>query len=141
MRIRTSSLVCFLILAFTIPALAQYGHPLKGTWSGEWWVTRGQENRVLLEFNWDGKQITGTLNPGPNPAPLQKVSLEPPAGGVAGAMNPWALHFEADVKDQAGRTVRHVVDGKLVNLGAYNRVITGNWTAGAQKGEFKVTLN
>ena len=141
MQVRIVRLAFFVYLALAIPAWAQFGHPLKGTWSGDWWVTRGQENRVLLEFNWDGKQVTGVLSPGPNAVPLRNLTLEPPAGGVAGAMNPWILHFEADAKDQAGRTVRHVVDGKLQNLGAYNRFITGTWTAGSQKGEFKIVLN
>ncbi len=140
MRIKTL-LICFVLLVIAAPALAQLGHPIKGAWSGEWWITRGQENRVLLEFNWDGKQVTGVLSPGPNASPLQNVSLEPPSGGVAGSMNAWTLHFEADVKDQAGRTVRHVVDGKLQNIGVENRFITGTWAAGAQKGEFKITLN
>src|SRR5215475_6723170 len=101
--------------AIAIPALAQFGHPLKGTWSGEWWVTKGQENRVLLEFTWDGKELKGILNPGPNAAPMQKLTLQFPsdpltAGAVSKAGDPWPLHFEADVKDQTGKMVHQVVD-------------------------------
>src|SRR5687767_5686233 len=47
------------------PAFAQFGHPLKGTWSGEWGPTKEKQTRVLLEFHWDGKEITGRINPGP----------------------------------------------------------------------------
>ena len=134
------------MLAVALPALAQFGHPLKGTWSGEWWITKGNENRVLLEFTWDGKELKGVLNPGPNAAPMQKLTLQTPsdpfgAGAVSKAGDPWPLHFEADVKDQSGKVVHHVVDGKLQNIGAYRKFITGTWMAGNQKGEFKVTLN
>jgi hypothetical protein len=34
-----------------------------------------------------------------------------------------------------------VIEGKLVNLGAYNRTISGTWTQGGQKGDFKLTRN
>ena len=56
-------------------------------------------------------------------------------------MDPWILHFEADAKDAIGKTVHYVVDGKLENLGSQNRVLTGTWTQGAVKGDFKLTRN
>jgi hypothetical protein len=31
------------------------------------------------------------------------------------------------------------VDGKLDNLGSYNRTLTGTWMQGPVKGDFKVT--
>src|SRR6185436_9250704 len=71
-------LVCLLAcLAIAIPALAQFGHPLKGSWSGEWRQNSTTEHRILLEFKWEGKYgvnaeggtLTGTLNPGPDAAP------------------------------------------------------------------------
>jgi hypothetical protein len=31
-----------------------------------------------------------------------------------------------------------VADGKIGDLGSYNRTITGTWTQGTAKGEFKV---
>ena len=142
MQSRTFRLVCLVAaLAIAVPALAQYGYPLKGSWSGEWWLKKGEENRILLEFNWDGKTLTGVLNPGTENVTLQKLSLEPPGGGVATAMSPWLLHFEADAKDQTGKAAHYVVDGKLQNIGSYNKFVTGSWAVGSQKGEFKITLN
>jgi hypothetical protein len=45
------------------------------------------------------------------------------------------VHFEADTKDQ-----KHIsIDGKLDNIGSYNRTITGTWTEGTMKGDFKLT--
>ena len=130
------------VFAMIVPAFAQMGYPLKGSWSGDWWLKKGEENHILLDFDWDGKVLKGMLNPGTDNATLQKLTLEPPPlNNVAKAMDPWLLHFEADVKDSSGKMVHYVVDGKLQNIGAYNKFVTGTWTAGNQKGEFKVVRN
>ena len=130
------------VFALVLPAFAQMGHPLKGSWSGEWWLKKGDENRVLLDFDWDGKTLKGMVNPGTDNAVAQKLTLTtPPIDNVSKAMDPWLLHFEADVKDSSGKMVHYVVDGKLQNIGAYAKFITGTWAVGAQKGEFKVTRN
>ena len=142
MQLRMLRVICLLAcLLMVAPAFAQMGYPLKGSWSGDWWLKKGEENHVLLDFDWDGKTLKGVLNPGTDNADMQRLSLEPPTGGVARAMDPWILHFEADVKDASGRTVHHVVDGKLQNIGAYRKFITGTWAVGNQKGEFKVVRN
>ena len=39
---RAAALVAALVI--TVPASAQFGHPLKGTWSGDW--DTGKENRT-----------------------------------------------------------------------------------------------
>jgi hypothetical protein len=129
-----------LLLAIVIPASAQNGFPLKGTWSGDWGPSKAERNRVLLEFNWDGKSITGTLNPGPDAAKMTKVTLDPPKELVDAAKG-WPLHFEADAKNAAGQTVHVVVDGVLENIGAFKKVITGAWTEGNVKGYFEVSMN
>ncbi len=142
MQLRMLPVVCLLAcLLLVAPAFAQMGYPLKGSWSGDWWLKKGEENHVLLDFDWDGKTLKGMLNPGTDNVVMQQVSLEPPTGGVARAMDPWILHFEADVKEASGRIVHHVVDGKLQNIGAYRKFITGTWATGNQKGEFKVVRN
>ena len=270
-------------LAIAIPAFAQYGHPLKGSWSGDWWFVKGKENHILLDFNfvstgYGNTSLTGILNPGPDQSPMQNLTLTPPdvisagkaaiaardaalakqaaeaaAGGaatpapaaapavapsvtpvlltvgstgpdvaalqkklaeagfatgetdgkfgngtkeavtafqkskklqddglvgpktsaalgltltsgstaapavataaarggastvkdnIAIAGDPWLLHFEADSKDDSGKTVHYIVDGKMENLGAaYTRVITGTWKVGNKTGNFKVVRN
>ena len=86
-------------LAMAIPVFAQYGYPLKGSWSGDWWIVKGKENHILLDFNWDGKTLTGTLNPGPDATPMQKLTLTPPdvigAGKAAIAARDAALAKQA----------------------------------------------
>src|SRR5678816_364838 len=79
MQSRMKSLVgAMACLAIAIPAFAQYGHPLKGSWSGDWWVVKGKETHILLDFNWDGKTLSGTLNPGPDQSPMKNLTLTPP---------------------------------------------------------------
>ena len=128
-------------LSLTTPAFAQMGYPLKGSWSGDWWLKKGEENHVLLDFDWDGKILKGVLNPGTDNVNLQKLSLEPPNGGVPHAMDPWVLHLEADAKDATGKAVHYIVDGKLQNIGAYRKFVTGTWAAGNQKAEFRIVRN
>lgn len=136
-------------LALAMPTLAQFGHPLKGSWSGEWRENASTDHRILLEFKWEGKfgvnpeggVLSGTLNPGPDAAPMRNIKLTPPSGGVANADAPWELHFESETKDASGATVKVVVDGFLENIGAYKRFITGSWQQGNKKGPFRVVAN
>ena len=116
-------------LAVALPASAQFGHPLKGSWTGDWGTSKENRTHVVLELNWDGKAITGTINPGPNGVQMQKASLNP---------DTWAVHLEADGKDASGQTMHYTIDGKLENIGAYQRVIRGTWMEGATKGDFKI---
>lgn len=124
-----SALVALLLAA---PALAQFGHPLKGTWSGDWGPTKDNRTRILLELHWDGKAITGTINPGPKAVAIKKAELNPDA---------WGVHIEGEGKDAAGAVVRYVIDGKLENIGAYQRILSGSWTEGGKKGDFRLVRN
>jgi len=51
----------------------------------------------------------------------------------------WAVHLEADSKDERGSTVRIIIDGKLENIGSPNRTLSGTWSRGNIKGTFKLT--
>ena len=120
----------FLLVAAT--AYAQFGHPLKGQWSGDWGTNKDNRTRVLLDIQWDGKQLTGVLNPGPASVRMRQTSLD------AGT---WGVHLEGEGKDASGATTRYVIDGKMENIGAYARFITGTWMQGNQKGDFRLTRN
>ena len=119
-------------VAFAETASAQFGHPLKGSWSGDWGTGSGNRQHVVLNLNWDGKALSGVINPGPNSVTLTTATLDPAT---------WTVHLEGDGKDKSGASVHYVIDGKMQNIGAYNRFITGTWTQGATKGDFKITRN
>ncbi len=61
-----------LMIAGTMPLQAQEGHPLTGTWQGEW----GNGNFLTLIMEWDGKAIVGTNNPGPSATDIGTVVLD-----------------------------------------------------------------
>jgi hypothetical protein len=124
-----------LLVAVPAAVLAQFGHPLKGQWSGEW-GPRDAPNRILMDLTWDGKQIGGAINPGSDTAgTVRKVTFD------YSKVDSWAVQIEAEGKDASGKPVSIRIDGTLENLGAYYRVFHGTWTQGGQKGPFTVTRN
>jgi len=130
MRAKAFLMVCLLAcLTLAVSALAQEGHPLKGSWLGDWGPSKTDRNQVVVIMDWNGTEVTGEINPGPNAIPLTKATLDPKG---------WLVHLEADGK-QAGKTVHYVIDGKIENLGLYNRSIVGTWNHDDVKGDFKLT--
>ena len=113
--------------AIGVPTFAQQGHPLTGTWTGDWGATSTQRNHISLVLNWDGKNVTGLINPGPDSIPIASVLLN---------VDSWTVRIEADTKDHK----THIsAEGKLVDLGSYHRTIKGSWTQSGTKGDFKIT--
>jgi hypothetical protein len=114
--------------AICIPGIAQQGHPLTGTWSGDRGTTPAQRNQVTVVMNWDGKNVTGLINPGPDSIPISSVVLD---------VAKWTVRIEANGKDHI------IAEGKIEDLGSYHRTIKGTWTQGtspsAIKGDFKIT--
>jgi hypothetical protein len=113
----------------SVPAAAQEGHPLKGSWIGTWGPNRNQGNDLLLVLNWDGKTISGTINPGTDNIAVKNATLQPEG---------WLVHFEADAKDKAGKPITYVLDGKIGNLPLPNRTLTGTWKNQEESGAFKL---
>ena len=122
--------VLFVILAAAVSAFAQEGHPLVGTWTGDWGASPAQRNHITLVMNWDGDNVTGLLNPGPDSVPLQSVFVD---------FSRWIVRIGADAKDAAGMPIRIEAEGKLEDLGSPRRRWTGTWNQGALRGEFTVT--
>lgn len=120
---RDFHLACLFV---ALTASAQQGHPLTGTWSGDWGASATQRNQVTLVMNWDGKNVTGMINPGPDSIPIASVFVDPTT---------WTIRIEADTKDKA-----HIsAEGHLNDLGSYHRTIAGTWRQGTVKGDFKLT--
>lgn len=118
-----------LVLA-CLGASAQQGHPLTGTWNGDWGASVTQRNQVTIVMNWDGKNVSGVMNPGPDSIPLAAVYLD---------TTNWTVRFEADIKDASGKPVHIAAEGHLEDIGSYHRTLAGSWTQGSVKGDFKLT--
>ncbi len=120
-------LAASLVLGLSATAVAQEGHPLKGSWLGEWKGNAVHGDNVLLILDWDGKAITGMINPGTDNMPLTRATLEP---------NGWVVRFESEGKDKDGSAVRYVVEGRIENLELPNRSINGTWSSNKGRGAF-----
>jgi len=125
----------FVILALAASAVAQEGFPLTGTWSGDWGTSAKEQdrNQTTIVMSWDGKEISGLVDPGPDSAKFKVAKLD---------TSKWTVHLEYDLKDKSGKAVPFVVDGKLTNAASRkNRTITGTFTHGTAKGDFKITMD
>lgn len=120
------SLAC---LAGASAASAQEGHPLKGSWLGTWGPAKSHSNDILLIMNWDGKTISGMVNPGTDNAPIKNATLNPDG---------WVVRFEVDIKDRSGTVLNYVIEGKIENLAFHNRSIVGTWKNQRESGQLKI---
>lgn len=128
MRKRAFHLGCLLAcLGVIVPA--QQGHPLTGTWNGDWGATPTERTQVTIVMMWDGKEVKTVINPGPDSA----------AGNVFLDASNWMVRIEADVKDQSGKPAHVLAEGKLEDVGSYHRTIAGTWRQGTASGTFKLT--
>src|SRR5262245_29228485 len=116
-------MTCFVVCAvIAMPLLARQGSdPLSGTWTGDWGPSARDRNDVTVEFKWDGKVLSGTVNPGPQAVALKNSTFNPQTG---------AVHLEADATSPSGRSIHYVIDGKLSN-----REMAGSWNHDNVKGD------
>ena len=120
----------FAVALLAVAAFAQEGHPAVGTWHGNWGANAQNRNDVTVVMDWDGKQIGGMINPGPDSVKLVNTSL-----AVSNDPNNWVIHLEGDTKAK----VHIVIEGKFQNLTNMRRSIAGTWKQGTQSGDFKIT--
>lgn len=116
------ALLCGLLASLV---LAQEGHPLHGSWSGER-VVDGKASRVLLVIELQRDQtLSGYVLEAGKRSALQEVVLH---------TDDWSVTFALDGGYQ--------VSGNIGELGSQTaRTITGSWTSGANGGAFHVDLN
>lgn len=126
---RRMILVSIAALALPMTAFGQEGFPLDGTWRGDWRPTPADRTPVVLVMKWDGTNINGMINPGPDSAPFTVAVLNP---------ENWTVHIEAEDRDDAGNPVTVVIDGQLDDLGSYNRTLEGTWRRGDVEGDFRI---
>ena len=111
-------------------AFAQEGHPLSGTWVGDWGPTATERNHITLVMNWDGKNVSGTLNPGPDAVSIPSIFVD---------VTNWSVRLTADAKDKAGNPVHIAAEGRIEDLGSYHRRLVGTWHQGTVNGDFRIT--
>jgi len=129
MRNAAVALFGSLIALAVFTATAQEGHPLTGTWSGDWGPGAAQRTHITMVMTWDGKTISGTINPGPDAIPVAAIALD---------VTKWTVRFEADAKSASG-PVRITAEGRLDDIASAHRTISGTWQQGTTKGDFKLT--
>ena len=149
---RSTPLRAFVLLAVAIgvaaaaladSAAAQEGHPLAGTWYGEY-EAGGQKHDLTVIMKWDGRAVTGTVNPGPAAKALQTVVLDITPGKPApqgqdsttGTPPVFNVRIEMDLPHAAGE--RAVFAGRIQNPVAGNRQLIGTWTRGNERGAFRL---
>src|SRR2546426_5055072 len=98
--------ICFAFLMFLVTCIhtamaQQNADPLTGTWKGDWGPSATDRNTVTLELKWDGKTLTGVVNPGPDAISIEKASFDPKT---------MKIHLEANF---ARRSLQYVVDGTV----------------------------
>jgi hypothetical protein len=131
-----ASILFVAALALAVTAVAQEGHPTTGTWYGDY-TSGTTKTDLTVIMNWDGKNITGSINPGPNAKPITAAVMNITPGKPAkegeqstqGIPPIFAVRFEAD-----GMTF----EGTIKNPVAVNRQLSGTWSRGAQKGTFQI---
>jgi hypothetical protein len=111
------------------PVTAQEGHPLKGSWIGTWGPAKSHSSDLLVILNWDGKAITGMINPGTDNIPIKSATLVPDG---------WVVRIEADAKDTSGAALSYALEGRIQNVALPSRSITGTWKNQRESGKFEL---
>src|SRR5262249_24339139 len=105
-------------------------HPLVGTWHGSWGSNATNRTDLTVVMDWDGKVVSGIVNPGFDQIQMQNAKLNP---------KDWTLHFEIDRKDGEGGIQACTATCKMDKPGSDGQTLTGTWTSTTAKGDFKLT--
>lgn len=122
-----------LIAAAVTGVRAQEGHPLVGSWHGDWSLPDGSEKSDLtVIMDWDGEAVTGLVNPVTDRGELENAKLD---------SSNWTVHFEVPMRGEGGATLRCAADGRLEKLGSDQRTLAGTWVCGGGRirAEFQLT--
>ena len=77
--------------------------------------------QVTVVMNWDGKNVTGIINPGPDAIPIASVYVD---------VTNWTVRIEADAKDASGKPVHISAEGRFEDTPS-SRCVPGwmaSWT-------------
>ncbi len=122
-RVTMVSLLFIVLLGHVSAASAQLtADPLTGTWKGNWGPSPTDRNAVIVELKWNGKTLTGSVNPGPDAIPIDKASFD------AKSMK---IHLEVT---KTSPNFVYIVDGVIEK-----DKMTGSWSRPNRKGDFQMT--
>ena len=134
--IRKTLLAFAAVLVLAVAANAQEGYPLAGTWYGSYTVGN-QKTDLTVIMKWDGKSVSGLINPGPDSKPLTSVVMDitpgKPAAQGRGSTSGEPPIFKARIEVD-GMTM----EGTMKNPVAGNRQLLGTWKRGSQTGTFQL---
>lgn len=138
MRLRALVLTALLVTSGA-SITAQEGHPLTGTWYGEY-GTGAAKKDITIVMKWDGGTVTGLANPGPASLPIKAVVVEitPGRAGTRSLNNPQGTEPVAPVFNVTIEVGDLVLAGKMVNPVGGNRSLVGTYTKGTEKGPFQI---
>ena len=108
------------VVFLSFGALAQEGHPLKGSWIGEWSGNTTHGDFVLIVMDWNGQEVTGMINPGTDNMEIESVELDP---------TDWSVVISAD-----GYTIEAMIE----NLELPSRALSGSWRSSNGRGDFEL---
>jgi hypothetical protein len=98
--------------------------PISGTWKGEWGPTPQRQTDVTVEFNWDGKNLHGTVDPDGNAYEFTKASFDPQTN---------AVKMELDGPNSRREKVHYLIEGNISG-----KVMSGTFNRGGEKGTFRI---
>ena len=113
------SLILSLAVVVHAPAYAQEGFPLDGTWRGQRQMGTEAPVTIVMVLQWDGKKVSGVIDPGPKSISIANAELIPDG---------WRVKVEAHTP--SGEAISFT--GVIGKLGAYDRTITGTWIEGGR---------
>ena len=114
----------------SVPLAGQEGHPMDGSWVGDWGLNSQDRHRVVIIMDWGVSGLAGTINPGKEAIPFGTAVANP---------DDWSLYAEAEGVDAQGTQVTYIIEGTIDDLGTYNRTIAGTWMVGSNTGDFSIT--
>jgi len=133
MTARDLSRVAIAVLIVSSTAIAQVGHPAKGSWLGYYGPDAGNQRRIRLLLDWEDRQVVGVINPGRSAVEISRVAID---------YETWTMTIETDELPMDGKVARFVATGTMDNLGSWTkRRYRGSYTHGTESGEFEFFIN
>lgn len=108
---------------------AQEGHPIKGSWIGEWESNDTHGEFILLVLDWDGNEITGIINPGTDNMEITTADLN---------AEDWSIVLEAD-GEKDGADVHYKIEASFENMELASRRLVGTWSSQNGNGDFEIS--